>query len=237
MKKRRVLICLVIILIISAIIFINVRKAPFNKKVVVVKVEDKGLIVMDAKEDMQYPHAYNIDFSIRGDVGYKIGQELSVDYTDTITDETGLHEIKKIEILKEESDIKIPDSLMALYYTMQENATCNIKELSNKGILVEIEDSNDIPFEFDDQYYMYNRNDTTEALIKPNAIISDSIKLKSENGKTTIDVDWASVRGELEEGFYAIKLLLNNSRYDCLEIRFNILNEGVVEYETAEFTW
>ena len=49
MKKRRVLICLVIILIISAIIFINVRKAPFNKKVVVVKVEDKGLIVMDAK--------------------------------------------------------------------------------------------------------------------------------------------------------------------------------------------
>ena len=101
-------------------------------KVVVVKVNSTYLLAMDENNTNEL---YSISFTNEGNIGFKKGQEILV-YFDGIVNATypgGINKVGKIEIIKEESNIEIPENILTYCYT------------------------NEIPYKYNNSYSLYKK--------------------------------------------------------------------------------
>lgn len=160
--KKFLKICIIIsVIVLISIIAINYydNNFVFRDTGVVIKVnEDELAVFKPSKDDNSIGTNLHVDFSDEGDIGFKMGQEVKFYYTDRITDETGLHEVKKIKILKQQSDIEIPENFLKLYYNSKENISIEIEEFSNKGIQFKLQDMNELHYEYDFYYKVVKKN-------------------------------------------------------------------------------
>ena len=118
---------------------------------VVVEVHEKGMTVMDLEDGNSL---ITVGFTDEGNIGFKQGQEISIRYSGTIMESypAQLGNVEKIEIVKEQSDVVIPDSILRFCYSTKENVEVQVTELTNHGITLTVIDTNEIPYNYGRQY-------------------------------------------------------------------------------------
>lgn len=118
---------------------------------VVVEVHEKGMTVMDLEDGNSL---ITVGFTDEGNIGYKQGQEISIRYSGTIMESypAQLGNVGKIEIVKEQRDVEIPDSILRFCYSTKENVEVQVTELTNHGITLTVIDTNEIPYNYGRQY-------------------------------------------------------------------------------------
>lgn len=154
MNKKLIIIILAVVLIIS-LLYLKMNGPVTKMTGVVIKVEDKEIIVFDITKGLNrlsYSDTYHVDFSKEGNIGFKQGQEVEIYYSDKIIDETGLHDIEKIKITKEKSNVEIPKKVLRHYYSSFNNVDVRIAELTSSGMCVIITDTNELKYDYSHDY-------------------------------------------------------------------------------------
>ena len=190
---------------------------------VIVKVYDKSMTVMGTES---WNDLYDISFTEEGDIGFKKGQEVIAYYNGCMQEcypgrPTG---VKKIKIIKEKSKIEIPENILKFCYSSESNVKVEILELHDSGIALNIEDTNEYPYEISHEYtvsreveepvnYIRQFNGTIEnytgttltwkELDKIADISCEETEVKSQNidnskSKQIIKFDWTKMYGKLQ---------------------------------------
>ncbi len=118
---------------------------------VVVKVNEKSLSVMKSDNPQEL---YSVSFSSEGNIGFNQGQEILI-YFDGMIAETfpgQISHVSKIEILKQESEIGIPNYVMAFYYSSLDNVKVTINEFTKDALTLTVVDTNEYPYEYFTEY-------------------------------------------------------------------------------------
>ena len=120
-------------------------------KAVVVKVNENNLLAMGIENGTEL---YSIGIKNTEDIEFKKGQEILIYFNGDVmeTYPAQLGNIGKIEILKEQSDVQIPDDILRFCYNSKDNVTITISELSNSGITLNIVDTNELPYNYAHSY-------------------------------------------------------------------------------------
>lgn len=133
----------------------NTTKNEDNKdsntiKAVVVNPE-KGLLVMGIENTNDL---YSVSYKNKEDIKFKQGQEILIYFDGGVLESypAQITNVKKIEILKEKSDVKIPDNILRCCYNSRNNVIVSISELSNTGIEIIIKDTNELQYEYSNSY-------------------------------------------------------------------------------------
>ena len=129
----------------------NNTKATING--VVVKVDSYGLLVMGTQDTNAL---YRIGFTDEGDIGFKQGQEISIDFDGSGMESYPalLGNVTEIKIEKEKSDTEIPENILRYAYSSKDNVTVSINQISNSMLSIIIGDSNEIPYTYSDSYFI-----------------------------------------------------------------------------------
>lgn len=152
-----ILICVFLLDILQAKIFKNgsllniiLNNMTYSFKAVVVKVNDNSLLAVNEKTD----ELYSIGFTEEGNIGFEKGQEILVYYNGTVnTIYPGVPDgVKKIKIIKEESEKEIPESILRYCYNSIENVKATVNEVTTRSITITITDTNELPYEYLDYY-------------------------------------------------------------------------------------
>lgn len=119
-------------------------------KAVVVKLDDKSLLVMNTKDKA----LIRMGTKEVGNIEYKEGQELLIYYDGVILTSypEQFSSIGKIEIIKEKSDIEIPEKVLKYCYNSRDKVNINIEELTRNSITLSITDTNELPYNFAHTY-------------------------------------------------------------------------------------
>lgn len=119
-------------------------------KAVIIKVYETGLMVMQIDEN----RSEVISLGINEDIRFKRGQEILIHFNGMVmeTYPAQLGSVGKIEIIKEKSDVVIPDNILRNFYSFHEKVNITISELTNTGISLTITDTNEIPYDFAHSY-------------------------------------------------------------------------------------
>ena len=117
-------------------------------KAVVVKVNDNNFLAMGIENGTGL---YSIGLE---NSKLKKGQEILIYFNGDVmeTYPAQLGDIGKIEIVKDKSDVLIPDDILRFCYSSKDNVTITISELSNSGITLNIKDINELPYNYSHRY-------------------------------------------------------------------------------------
>lgn len=126
------------------------NKANTTIKAVVVNPE-KGLLVMGIENAGDL---YDVTYKNKDNIKFKQGQEILIYFNGGMleTYPAQIINVEKIEILKEESDIKIPDDILRFCYSSRNNVTVSVSELTRIGIEIIIKDTNELQYEYSNTY-------------------------------------------------------------------------------------
>lgn len=129
----------------------------FTKKAVIMQVYENSLGVMEILDNEKAGTIYFVSFSKEGNIGFKYGQEILIYFDGMVADSfpAQIYNVGKIEIVKDTSDITIPNDVIRYYNNMKEKVSINISDLSNSGITIIIADENELPYDYSDDYTIY----------------------------------------------------------------------------------
>lgn len=155
-KKTKIFIVIIGILLIGITIVFGIsnvvnknNKFSSTIKAVVVNPE-KGLLVMGIENGNSI---YSISYK-KDDIKFKKGQEILIYFNGGILESypAQIINVEKIKILKEESDVKIPDNILRFCYSSKNNVNVSINELTKNGIEISIKDTNELQYEYANTY-------------------------------------------------------------------------------------
>lgn len=160
MKKTiKVVLIILIVLIILGITFFLLEYARDYENMratllaVIVRADEKSLDVME----LNNKNLYSVSLGEDGNIGFKQGQEILI-YFDGIILESfpgQIPNVEKIEIIKEKSETEIPDEVLRFYYNSKDKVEVKISDLTNKGLIIEIIDRNELPYDYANEYTIY----------------------------------------------------------------------------------
>ena len=280
-RGLKVLIIILVILVVVAIAILLVKHFTTNEvsneltgnsisydnadaiatmDVVIAKVDDKSLGVIN-KDD---PNDILTASIPEGDTNeYKQNQEVRV-YFDGIINESypgSFGKVSKIEILKESSEVTIPEKVLKYFYSSRDNVSVSNINVTQTGISFEIKDTNELKYEYTNTYALYKKNPKAEQVETPSMPIvtgnttssyeGSGIPLwveatkvsdaQSEDTVTSENVsednvrktcDWTNIYGKLESGEYDFSL---TSERFYIRIKFSINENGEVSNVTYDF--
>lgn len=92
-------------------------------------------------------------------IEFKMGQEILIYHNGWFleTYPEYIVAVGKIKILKQNSDIDIPENILRYCYSNTDNVKVNIFELTTKNMEVEIRDSNELPYNYLEEYSIYHK--------------------------------------------------------------------------------
>lgn len=131
------------------------KKSIKPMKFIVVKVTDKFLGVISIEDKTKY----NVSYSTEGNIGFKKGQEILVYSTQStfqMTSPSSISQVEKIKIIKENTDITIPEDVLRYYYSSRNNVNISINSVSDTSIELTIEDSNEYPYIYSNSYSIFH---------------------------------------------------------------------------------
>lgn len=120
-------------------------------KAVVVKANNSHLLVMGTEGTSDL---YSIGTKNAENIEFKKGQEILIYFDGMVMDSypAQLGNIGKIEVIKEKSDIQIPDDIIRYCYNSRDNVNITVSELTNSGITLTIIDKNELPYKYSHNY-------------------------------------------------------------------------------------
>lgn len=228
--------------------------------VVIAKVEDRYLGVINKDDPNDILTASIPD----GDTNeYKQNQEVRVYFDGTINESYpgSFGKVSKIEILKETSEVTIPEKVLKYFYSSRNNVLVSNINVTQTGVSFDITDTNELKYEYTNTYALYKKNpkagqtetpsmptvtgNTTPSyegsgipLWKEATKVSD---IQSEDTVTSENVsedtvrktcDWTNIYGKLESGEYEFSLTAERF---YIRIKFSINENGEVSNITYEF--
>lgn len=125
-------------------------------KAVVVKANENSLLVMGIGETSSL---YSVGFTSEGNIRFKQGQEILIHFNGTImqTYPAQLGDVRKIEIIKEKSDVEIPQNILRYCYSSKDNVTVKINKLTKNSISYTINDTNELPYNYSNKYQILKK--------------------------------------------------------------------------------
>ena len=130
----------------------------FTLSAIVIEVNNNSLDVMGINNEREELNTlYNVNFAKEGNKGFKQGQEILISFDGMIleTFPGQINNVGRIEIIREKSEIEIPDDVLRFYNNSEDKVEIKISELTNRGLTIEITDSNQLPYEYSDEYVIY----------------------------------------------------------------------------------
>lgn len=120
-------------------------------KAVVVKVNEKHILAMETEDKNGL---YMVGLNSAKNIEFKKGQEILIYFDGNImeTYPAQLGNIGKIEVIKEKSDIQIPDNIIRFCYNSKDKVNVAISEFTNSGITLNITDTNELPYNYAHSY-------------------------------------------------------------------------------------
>lgn len=157
-KTKVILVIILLLFILIAVIYGIIKNYNTTTiKAVVVKVFENSLGVMGIENENGI---ISVGFGDKGNIGFKEGQEVLIYYDGYMLESypPQLGKVEKIKILKEKSNVSIPDDVLRYYYSSYNNVNINISELTNKGLTITITDTNELPYDYSDiKYTIYKK--------------------------------------------------------------------------------
>lgn len=238
MRNKKIVLIIIIFIIICITVYIFIRIVNPTIRAVVVRADEKYLTIMNIKDE----GLYNISIADNS-LKFKKGQEILVYCKyDSFIEQTNpasikSEDIKKIKILKEKSNIEIPNKELVRIYNSGEKVLISINEISQTGISITIKDTNEFKHEYkhSNYYKILKKNGSTYSEPARNNNIKttvDSIRIDNNNTiKNTYN--WENLYGKLESGEYQLKTATSDY-YMNIFIDFTIDENGEITYSKAE---
>ena len=232
----------------------------FNMNAVIVKVENKLLYVVKTDDTDEL-----ITLAFTEDIGYEEYQEIEI-YFDGIILESypaQLGNVGKIEIIKDKSDLEIPEEILKFCYSSSDNVNVELLELTCNGIELNIIDSNNMEYNYSHNYKIYEKvknenypeegykiGETTENstaglsgtgleyIWKEKDTISDILSKDTEivqENDMQRKFDWTYLYGELESGEY--EFVLGDDDSIGIKVPFKIDEDKNVSCDNVEFLY
>lgn len=125
-------------------------------KAVVVEVNKNYLLAMGIGDTTSL---YSIGITDEENIEFKQGQELLIYFNGTVMESYPAHlgNVGKIEIIKEKSEIEIPDNILRYCYSSTESVTVSVNKLTKSSISLTIKDTNELPYEYSNDYTIYKK--------------------------------------------------------------------------------
>lgn len=225
-------------------------EGTFEAQGVVVKAEEDMLVIMPTVLKGEHSTQEEFYYETENKLSLKQGQEIEVtfhfskDSNGYYTDKAIIEEVK---ILKEKSDIEIPEDVFVKAYSSKDNVNISInEESSTEGkIVFTITDNNEFTYDYSTmeyKLYKYNPPPTkTEVVYTENGAATSGydpwpevqkisyLSTKenytlNEKGEINVDIDLSKIYGKLEEGKYKVILSTVSSPKE------DILYSNVVYY-------
>lgn len=117
---------------------------------VIVRADENSMVVMGMEDN----GLYIVGFTDEENKGFKPNQEIAIYYDGSIADTypAQFGNVGKIKIIKEKSDIIIPENILKYAYSSKSNVHVSISKLTKTGISFMIIDTNELPYHYSDTY-------------------------------------------------------------------------------------
>lgn len=155
--KNKLLIIILIILLLLIVVacsYINLEDFRVTTKGIVMKVNKNSLSIMKLDGGL-----CSVRFAKEGNIGFKQGQEVLIYFDGMIAESypAQIHKVGKIKILKEETDVAIPENILRYYNSSRSNVAATIAEFSSESILLNIQDINQYKYNYSNEYSIYRK--------------------------------------------------------------------------------
>ena len=228
--------------------------------VVIVRVDDTYLEVINKDDPNDVMRANIPDDDINE---YKQNQEVRVYYNGMINEmyPGSFDKVSKIEILKDNSDVTIPEKALKLFYSSRNNVSVSNINVTQTGISFEIKDTNEYKYEYTNTYTLFKKNPEAEQVKAPSMSIvtgnttssyegsgiplwEEASKVSDVNSEDTVTseniaedtvrkiCDWTNIYGKLESGEYDFSLTVEGF---YIRIKFTVNENGEISNVTSDF--
>ena len=228
--------------------------------VVIVRVDDTYLEVINKDDPNDVMRANIPDDDINE---YKQNQEVRVYYNGMINEmyPGSFDKVSKIEILKDNSDVTIPEKALKLFYSSRNNVSVSNINVTQTGISFEIKDTNEYKYEYTNTYTLFKKNPEAEQVKAPSMPIvtgnttssyegsgiplwEEASKVSDVNSEDTVTseniaedtvrkiCDWTNIYGKLESGEYDFSLTVEGF---YIRIKFTVNENGEISNVTSDF--
>lgn len=228
--------------------------------VVIVRVDDTYLEVIN-KDDPNDVMRANIPDDDTNE--YKQNQEVRVYYNGMINEmyPGSFDKVSKIEILKDNSDVTIPEKALKLFYSSRNNVSVSNINVTQTGISFEIKDTNEYKYEYTNTYTLFKKNPEAEQVKAPSMPIvtgnttssyegsgiplwEEASKVSDVNSEDTVTseniaedtvrkiCDWTNIYGKLESEEYDFSLTVEGF---YIRIKFTVNENGEISNVTSDF--
>lgn len=156
-KKNKILIIfliLVIVLVVIACSYIYFEDFRATKRAVIMKVNKNSLSVMELDGGL-----YSVSFANEGNIGFRQGQEVLIYFDGMIAESypAQIHKVGKIKIVRQETDVEIPENILRYYNSSRANVTATISEFNLHEISLIIKDTNEYKYNYSNDYSIYRK--------------------------------------------------------------------------------
>ena len=227
--------------------------------VVIVRVDDTYLEVINKDDPNDVMRANIPDDDINE---YKQNQEVRVYYNGMINEmyPGSFDKVSKIEILKDNSDVTIPEKALKLFYSSRNNVSVSNINVTQTGISFEIKDTNEYKYEYTNTYTLFKKNPEAEQVKAPSMPIvtgnttssyegsgiplwEEASKVSDVNSEDTVTseniaedtvrkiCDWTNIYGKLESGEYDFSLTVEGF---YIRIKFTVNENGEIANVTSD---
>ena len=228
--------------------------------VVIVRVDDTYLEVINKDDPNDVMRANIPDDDINE---YKQNQEVRVYYNGMINEmyPGSFDKVSKIEILKDNSDVTIPEKALKLFYSSRNNVSVSNINVTQTGVSFEIKDTNEYKYEYTNTYTLFKKNPEAEQVKAPSMPIvtgnttssyegsgiplwEEASKVSDVNSEDTVTseniaedtvrkiCDWTNIYGKLESGEYDFSLTVEGF---YIRIKFTVNENGEISNVTSDF--
>lgn len=132
----------------------NISDENVTMEATIVKVNDKNLLVIKNNEPNSL---YSVGLKNEETSNFEANQEIIIYWDGTVLTVWPeiINNVNKIEIVKEKSDVIIPDNILRYCYNSKEKLSIVVDEFSLNKLVINILDKNEIPYEYQEGYKLY----------------------------------------------------------------------------------
>lgn len=155
--KNKILIIILILLLLLVVIacsYIYLEDFRATTKGIVMKVNNNSLSIMELDGGL-----CTVSFAKEGNIGFKKGQEVLIYFDGMIAESypAQIHNVGKIKIIKEKTDVEIPENILRYYNSSRSNVTVTISEFCLDKISLTIKDMNECKYNYSNDYSIYRK--------------------------------------------------------------------------------
>lgn len=258
--KKVLKVFMLIIIIIVLIIFIGIyfKNNYFGKEGLNIGKEKLRLVVIgiwDFQEILAVDENGNLlqvrlkEIKLWNEMDkFERGQEIEIYYDGVITETYPgkITNVSSYKILKEKSDIEIPEEVKKRYDNSTTNVMVYVRNISNEKLEFRILDTNEISYKYDFECSLSKKNEEKNGFEKIESIgnisMGDMIEIvDSTAGHLDMEgkIDWNNMYGTLETGEYqfVLKNKENEIHFETIEFNFTVEENGNAICNPPEFGW